>query len=131
SQTEIEAFSQGADDTRAQWRAELGDDASDPGLIGNALIAIEHLQALTQAWRPRKIRAPLTVWWSTRDVDASALKDKTPLWRACSEGATQLAGMIDTDHVGIVRDASMLSDLARRLKELSSNQAEQDGSKHG
>jgi hypothetical protein len=98
------------------------------------LIAIEHLQALTQAWRPRKVRAPLTVWWSTRDADISALNDKTASWRACSEGETLLAGMIDTDHVGIVRDTSMLSDLAARLQALSNEhkeQAEQEGSKHG
>jgi thioesterase domain-containing protein len=131
SQEEIDAFWNGADDARAQWRTELGDDASDRGVIGNALIAIEHLQALTQAWRTRKVRAPLTVWWSTEDADVSALNDKTALWRACSEGDTRLAGMIHTDHVGIVRDTSMLSDLAARLQALGNEHAEQEGSKHG
>jgi amino acid adenylation domain-containing protein len=128
SQEEIDTFWQGADDARAQWRAELGDEAGDRGVIGNALIAIEHLQALTQAWKPRKVRAPLTVWWSARDTDLSALNDKTALWRACSESGTVLAGTIDTDHVGIVRHDALLSDLAARLEALI---AEKEGSKHG
>ncbi|SPB17997.1 non-ribosomal peptide synthetase [Caballeronia novacaledonica] len=128
---EIAAFWDGADDARRQWRAELGDTASDAGVIGHALIAIEHLQALTEAWRTRKVRAPLTLWWSKQEADAAALDEKTARWRACSAGATALAGTIDTDHVGIVRHPALLQDLAARLEALSKSEAEQEGLAHG
>ncbi|SAL01897.1 non-ribosomal peptide synthetase [Caballeronia pedi] len=131
SQEEIAAFWDGADDARRQWRAELGETASDPGVIGHALIAIEHLQALTQAWRTREVRAPLTLWWSGQEAGAAALDEKTARWRACSASETVLAGTIDTDHVGIVRHAALLRDLAARLEALSKSEAEQEGLAHG
>ncbi|WP_250517958.1 non-ribosomal peptide synthetase [Caballeronia sp. INDeC2] len=128
---EIAAFWDGADDARRQWRAELGDAAGDANVIGHALIAIEQLQALTQAWRTRKVRAPLTLWWSQADADAAALDAKTARWRACSAGETVRAGTIETDHVGIVRHPALLRDLAARLEALSKSEAEQEGLAHG
>jgi len=113
TQQDIDNFWASDEEARQEWKSLLGPAADDPELIGTAVQAIEQLKALTGNWRPRRtpmIEAPLTVWWASEN-DRPELEAKTHRWRACSSGTTELAGVIETDHPGIVRHPALFEDL--------------------
>ncbi|HXZ09451.1 MAG TPA: hypothetical protein VEI25_15475, partial [Paraburkholderia sp.] len=137
---EIAGFWADADADRQRWRTLLGNTADDPAMLGNVVLAIEQLQALTANWRTRRVKAPLTLWWAGREVDAAigtppidarVIEEKTARWRACSSGETVLAGVIDTDHPGIVQHPALFEDLIARLAGPRDEAAPITGPAHG
>jgi thioesterase domain-containing protein len=108
---EIARFWSDADEDRRKWRDLLGAQADDSATIGNVVLAIEQLKALTTNWRTRVVKAPLRLWWASESV-GDALDAKTARWRACSSGDVVLAGVVDTDHPGIVRHPALLASVA-------------------
>ncbi|EJL91707.1 thioesterase of type I polyketide synthase or non-ribosomal peptide synthase like protein, partial [Herbaspirillum sp. CF444] len=99
------------------WTRRLGQGAEGHTLAAQAMQVRDHFETLPGREHALALQVQASLWLARASLPGAA-QDSVDSWRQASGAVVELQGVIDTDHTGVIHDATLLAQLHERLTQL-------------